>query len=258
MGQPFVQHAVPPSQHCPLQPVPGPDAQWQAPETHVPPAQGMQAVPQTICPVGQAQFPPVHVAVDGQEVTQSPQCFGSVARLTQADPQTSGSAAGQWHALPAQISFASGQAFPQALQFAGSFVVFTHSVGVATGHCVGSEAGQAQVPEVQVSCTSGQAFPQTAQFAGSDCVSVQNVVQSSGFAPPQAHAPAWHVEPGFTTEQDVVHEPHAPASVCRFLQRGTRFAQNVSLPAQTQAPPEHVAPAPQATRHAPQLFGSVW
>jgi hypothetical protein len=89
-------------------------------------------------------------------------------------------------------------------------------------------------------------------------VSVQNVVQSSGFAPPHAQAPAWQIEPGLSAEQEVVHEPHAPASVWRSRQRGERLAQYVSVPAQAQVPPAQVAPAPQAMPQPPQFLGSVW
>lgn len=140
--------------------------------------------------------------------------------------------------------------------------MFTHSVGEPIGHCVGSDAGQAQAPDVQTSCVSGHACPQAEasvpQFRGSVDQSVQNVVQSSGFVPPHWHAPVWQVEPGFVAEQEVVHEPHAPASVCRSRQRGTRPSQRVSPAAHWHTPPAHVAPAPQAMLHPPQLFGSVW
>jgi hypothetical protein len=194
-----------------------------------------------------------------------PQFCGSVASFTQAVGATvghgSGSDAGHLQMLPEQISSVSRQAFPHDPQLSESFVVFTQAVGVPTGHGVGSEAGQAQTPPEQASCVSGHACPQPpspAQFLGSVCVFVQNVVQSSGFAPPQAHAPDWQMEPSFVAVQELVHEPHAASSVCRSLQRGTRFVQSVSLEAQTQAPPEHVAPVPQAMPHAPQLLGSVW
>ena len=192
VGQPLVQQEAPPSQHCPLQPDAGPAAQWQAPEMHVPPAQGMQVLLQTISPVAQAQLPLAHVALDGQVVEQLPQWFGSVARFTQALPQVVGSDAGHWQTLLEQISFVSGQAFPQLPQFDGSFVVFTQAVGVPAGHCVGSDVGHSQVPPEQISFASGQACPQPpapAQFLASVWVFAQNVPQSSGLVPPHWHAP---------------------------------------------------------------------
>jgi hypothetical protein len=168
---------------------------------------------------------------------------------------------GHWQVLPEQISPLSGHTAPHAPQFDGSFVVFTQAVGETVGHCVGSEPGHAQVPPEQASSARGHGCPQPPaprQFLGSVCVSVQKLVQSSGFAPPHWHVPVWQIEPGFATAQDVVHEPHAPASVCRSRQRGTRLSQRVAPAAHWHAPPAHVAPAPQAMPHPPQFIGSVW
>lgn len=226
----------------------------------------MQAFPQRMSPTGQTQLPPVQAAVVGHAFVQLPQCCGSVAKFTHAVGEPAGHLfgrdVGHWHVLAEQISPASGQTLPQAPQFEGSFAVFTQAVGEATGHCVGSEGGQPHTPERHASCVSGHAFPQAdgsvPQFRGSVDQSVQNAVQSSGFAPPHAQPPAWQVEPGFVAAQDVVHEPHAPASVCRSRQRGARLSQRVVPTAHWQTPPAHVAPAPQTTPHAPQFSGSVW
>lgn len=89
-------------------------------------------------------------------------------------------------------------------------------------------------------------------------MSVQKAPQSSGFAPPQLHAPAWHVEPGFVSAHRVPHAPHAPESAWRSRQRGISASQRVSAPGHWQTPAEQVAPAPQATPQLPQLAGSVW
>lgn len=66
------------------------------------------------------------------------------------------------------------------------------------------------------------------------------------------------MDPGFVTEQEVVQEPHAPGSVWRSLQRGSRASQRDVPGAHWHRPPEHVAPAPQAMPQPPQSFASVW
>jgi hypothetical protein len=260
-GQPLEQHDVPPEQHWPEHPATGPAAQWHAPPLHVPPAHGMHAPLHGICPAGHWHPVPVHVAPVGHAFPQPPQFCGSDAKLTHAVAHAFGSEAGQAQALEAQISFVRVHARPQPLQFAGSFVVFTQAVGEPAGHAVGSDGGHAHVPAEQASCVSGHACPQPptpAQFCGSLCVSVQNVPQSSGLAPAQAQAPVTHVEPGFVVVQLVPHVPHAPESVWRFRQRGTSASQRSSPVGHWHRPAEHVAPAPQRTPHAPQLFASPW
>jgi hypothetical protein len=82
---PFPQHALPPSQHWPLQPVAGPAGQLHvAPAPHVPPAQAMQVLPHGIWPVGHWQVPPEHVAPVGQAWPHEPQFCVSVANCTHA------------------------------------------------------------------------------------------------------------------------------------------------------------------------------
>jgi hypothetical protein len=260
-GQPLAQHDVPPTQHWPEQPEAGPAAQWHAPPLHVPPAHGMHAPLHGSSPAGHWHPVAVQVAPVAQVVPHPPQFCGSEVKLTHAVAHAFGSEAGQAQALEEQISFVRVHAVPQPPQFAGSFVVFTQAVGEPVGHGVGSDGGHAHVPAEQASCASGQACPQPptpAQFCGSLCVSVQTVPQSSGFVPPHAHTPATQVEPGLFAVQLVPHVPHAPASVWRFRQRGTSASQRSSPAGHWHRPPEHVAPAPQRTPHAPQLLASVW
>jgi hypothetical protein len=209
--------------------------------------------------MGHWQAPDVQVAPVGQGFGQVPQCCSSVSRFTQVAPHTSGSEAGQAQAPASQTSFVSGHGMPQAPQFEGSVSVFTQAVGAAVGHRSGRDAGHAQAPASQTSFASGQGWPHPPaprQFSASVWVSVQNVVQSSGFAPKQPQLPPRQVEPGFAL-QVVMHEPQAPASVWRSRQRGLRESQRVVPPVHWQRPPEQV-PLPHAVPQPPQLFASVW
>ncbi len=268
-GQPLAQQAVTPAaQHWPLQPAGGPAGQEHAPALQVPPAHGMHAPPQRIWPAGHWHFEALQAMPAGQAMAQPPQWAASLVVSTHADPHCVGKGARHWQVPPAQEEFArtAEQAFPQPPQFAGSVAVFTHAGGDALRHSVPYGATHPQTPAVHASFLSGHGTPQPAggvpvpdpQFIGSVVVSVQSAPQSSGFAPPQAHAPAWHVEPGFVVVQSVQAAPHAVESVETSRQRGTSASQRLVPAPHWHTPPAQVAPAPQRTPQPPQLFASVW
>jgi hypothetical protein len=204
-----------------------PHTSWPAPQ-HVPDVQ---------------TFPPV------QAVVQSPQCWASVVRSTQAPTppgQSVGRATGH-EQMPVRHSPLVGQTAQPAPQAVASVSWLTQRPGLVP-QTSGAAPGQAQDAEAHVAPV-GQAVVQPPQCSSSVWKLTQEVGQGSGRPVGQTHA--LETQMSLLSGQTWPQEEQFRASVVRSTQRGQSPGQGVAVP-QSQTPPTQV-PRPQGWLQAPQL-----